>query len=142
MTGEYDDIIHLPHHVSVKHPPMAAIQRAAQFLPFAALTGYDAAIEETARLTDERMELAEDAVTILSDRLKILAERITERPEVTITYFLPDRRKSGGAYVTLSGAVKKVDDHKRIVIMADGTTIPMDGISEIEGAIFETLGEQ
>lgn len=142
MTGEYDDIIHLPHHVSVKHPPMAAIQRAAQFLPFAALTGYDAAIEETARLTDERMELAEDAVTILSDRLKILAERITERPEVTITYFLPDRRKSGGAYVTLSGTAKKVDEHKRIVVMADGTTIPMDGISEIDGAIFETLGEQ
>ena len=142
MTGEYDDIINLPHHVSIKHPHMTAINRAAQFSPFAALTGYDAAIKETARLTDERMELDEYSTNALSDRLQIIAARITEQPEIAITYFRPDTMKSGGSYVTATSAAKKIDEHKRIVIMTDGTTIPIDEIVGIEGAIFETFNDQ
>jgi len=142
MTGEYDDIINLPHHVSTKHPPMAAIGRAAQFSPFAALTGYDAAIKETGRLTDERVDLDEYLANALSDRLQIVAERIAEQPEIAITYFQPDRMKSGGSYVTAASVVKKIDEHKRIVIMTDGRTIPIDEIVGIEGAIFEPLNDQ
>ena len=141
MTGEYDDIINLPHHVSIKHPHMTAIDRAAQFSPFAALPGYDAAIKETARLTDERLELDECSANALSDRLQIIAERIAEKPEIAITYFQPDRMKSGGSYVTATSTAKKIDEHKRILIMADGTTIPIDEMVGIEGAIFETLND-
>lgn len=142
MTGEYDDIINLPRHVSKTRPHMAAIDRAAQFSPFAALTGYDAAIKETARLTDEREELDEYSKDTLRDRLQIIAERIAAQPEIAITYFQPDTIKSGGSYVTATSAAKKIDEHKRIVIMADGTTIPIDEIVGIEGAIFETLNDQ
>ncbi len=138
---EYDDIIHLPHHVSKRHPPMAEIDRAAQFSPFAALTGYDAAIKETARLTDERVELDEYSSNALSDRLQIIAERIAEQPEIAITYFQPDIIKSGGSYVTAARAAKKIDEYKRIVIMADGTTIHIDEIVAIEGAIFGALND-
>lgn len=142
MTGEYDDIINLPRHVCAKRPPMACIGRAAQFSPFAALTGYDAAIKETARLTDERMELDDDSANALNDRLHILAARIAEQPEIAITYFRPDRIKRGGSYVTAACAAKRVDEHRRIVIMADGTTIPIDEIVGMEGAIFESLNDQ
>lgn len=142
MTGEYDDIINLPRHVSRKHPPMAAIGRAAQFSPFGALTGYDAAIKETARLTDEKVELDGYSTNALSDRLQIIAERIAEQPEIAITYFQPDIMKSGGSYVTATSAAKKIDEYKRIVIMTDGTMIPIDEIVAIEGAIFGTLNDQ
>lgn len=139
MTGAYDDILHLPHHVSAAHPPMAAIDRAAQFLPFAALTGYDGAIKETARLTDERVELDDSARDALSGRLQIIADRMKEHPEIAITYFQPDAKKSGGAYVTAGGEVKKIDEYERAVVMADGTVIPMDEIICLEGRIFETM---
>lgn len=142
MTGEYDDIMNLPHHVSKKHPPMAAIGRAAQFSPFAALTGHDVAIKETARLTDERIELDEYSSNALSDRLQIIAEQIAERPEIEITYFQPDPMKSGGSYITAASVAKKIDEYKRIVMMTDGTTIPICEIVAIEGALFGTLSEQ
>jgi hypothetical protein len=142
MTATYDDIINLPRHVSTTHPHMTAIDRAAQFSPFAALTGYDAAIKETARLTDERIELDEYSTNALNDRLQIIAERIVEQPEIAITYFQPDTMKSGGSYVTAASAAKKIDEHKRIVMMTDGTAIPMDEIVGIEGAIFETPSDQ
>jgi len=142
MTGEYDDIINLPHHVSTKRPHMTMINRAAQFSPFAALTGYDAAIKETGRLTDERVELDEYSTNALCERLQIVSERIAEQPEIAITYFQPDRMKSGGAYVTATRAAKKIDEHKRILIMTDGTTIPIDEIVAVEGAIFGTLNDQ
>jgi len=109
MTGTYDDIINLPHHVSVTRPHMTAVDRAAQFSPFAALTGYDAAIRETARLTDERVELDEYIKDALNKRLQIIAERMKEQPEITITYFQPDTKKSGGANITDTGTVKKID---------------------------------
>jgi hypothetical protein len=139
MTKTYDDIIHLPHHVSTTRPHMSAIDRAAQFSPFAALTGYDAAIKETARLTDERIELDEYRKDILSDKLQIIADRIKEHLEIAITYFQPDEKKNGGTYVTAIGTVKKIDEYERIVVMMDSTTIPIDEIISIEGQIFETM---
>ena len=139
MTGAYDDIINLPHHVSATHPHMTAIDRAAQFSPFAALTGYDSAIKETARLTDERVELDEYTKDALSDRLQIIADRIKEHPEIAITYFQPDAKKNGGAYVTAIGTAKKIDEYERVVVMTDGTAIPIDEIISIDGQIFESM---
>ncbi|HOG02081.1 MAG TPA: hypothetical protein PKW41_12110 [Clostridia bacterium] len=139
MTGAYDDIISLPRHVSATRPHMAVADRAAQFSPFAALTGYDAAIKETARLTDERIELDEYMKGALSDRLQIIADRMNEHPEISITYFQPDVKKEGGSYVTAIGAAKKIDEFERVVRMADGTAIPIDEIISIDGQIFEAM---
>ncbi len=138
MTNAYDDIIRLPRHVSAKHPQMAVSDRAAQFAPFAALTGHDAAIKETARLTDERKELDEYTMDALRDRLQMIAERLDERPEITVTYFRPDEKKTGGAYIAAAGVVKRVDEYKRVIVMGDGKMIPIDEIISIEGEIFDT----
>ncbi len=132
MTKTYDDIIHLPHHVSTTHPHMAAIDRAAQFSPFAALTGYDAAIKETARLTDKRVELDEAMKEALSNKLQMVADRLKERHEIAITYFQPDGKKNGGAYVTVINTVKKIDVYERIVVMTDSKVIPVDEIISID----------
>ncbi|RCX17183.1 hypothetical protein DFR58_10877 [Anaerobacterium chartisolvens] len=137
MTRTYDDIINLSHHVSATRPHMTAIDRAAQFSPFAALTGYDASIKETARLTDERVKLDEYVKDALSDRLQIIADRIKEHPEIAITYFQPDAKKSGGAYVTAISTAKKIDKYERVVVITDGTAIPIDEIISIDGQIFE-----
>jgi hypothetical protein len=118
---------------------MTAGDRAAQFSPFAALTGYDAAVKETARLTDEKLELDESMKEALSGRLQIIADRMKERPGISITYFQPDTKKSGGAYVTAIGTVKKIDEYERVVIMTDGTAIPIDEIININGRIFEAV---
>lgn len=139
MTGTYDDIINLPHHVSPTHPHMSASDRAAQFAPFAALTGYEAAVKETARLTDKRLELDEGEKEVLNERLQIIADRIKEYPEIAVTYFQPDSKKDGGAYVTAISAVKKIDKYERVVVMTDGTTISIDEIISIDGQIFETM---
>lgn len=136
MKDAYNDIIDLPHHVSTKHPPMTAIDRAAQFSPFAALTGYDSAIKETARLTDERVELDESTKDALSDRLQIITDRIKEHPEVSITFFQPDAKKNGGTYITAVGSVKKIDEYERVVVMTDGTVIPIEEIVSIDGQIY------
>lgn len=139
MTKEYDDIIDLPHHVSRTRPRMAIIDRAAQFSPFAALTGYNSAIIETARLTDDRVELDEYMKRALNHRLQILGDYLKKHPEIAITYFQPDDKKDGGAYVTANGTAKKIDVYERVVLMTNGTTIPIDGIISIEGQIFETI---
>ena len=118
---------------------MAVIDRAAQFSPFAALTGHDAAIKETARLTDERVELDQYMKDVLSDRLQIIADRIKEHPEIAITYFQPDAKKNGGAYVTAISTAKKIDEYERVVVMIDGTAIPIDEIISIDGQIFKTM---
>ena len=141
MTREYDDIINLPHHVSTTRAHMSDINRAAQFSPFAALTGYDAAIKETGRLTDERVELDEYTKEHLNDRLQIIADQLKEHPEISVTYFQPDAKKDGGAYVTASGTVKKIDIYERIVLMTDDTTIPIYEIISIEGQIFEVMSD-
>ncbi len=137
MTKEYGDIIHLPHHVSETRPGMALINRAAQFAPFAALTGYDAAIKETGRLTDERVELDEYMKDDLNNRLQIIGDRLKEQPEISITCFQPDSKKEGGSYVTVKGRVKKINVFERMVLMIDGTVIHIDDILSLEGKIFE-----
>lgn len=128
---KYEDIINLPHPTSKKHPRMSLHDRAAQFAPFAALTGYDVAIRETARLTDERLELDAEIIAQLNDKLNVIRENLRTEPKVSITYFVPDAKKSGGAYVEHSGIVKKIDEYERKIIMQDGTVIPMEQIREI-----------
>ena len=139
MNGKYDEIMGLPHHVSKTRPQMPMSDRAAQFAPFAALTGYDAAIKETGRLTDERIELDVEALSALDMKYQLLMEALDEAPEVTITYFRPDGRKAGGKYVSAVGAVKKIDDFERRITMQDGAKIPMDDVLSIEGELFSVL---
>ena len=139
QTDRYDDIINLPHHRSCTRPHMSMHNRAAQFMPFAALTGYDAAIKETGRLTDERIELDVEALSALDMKYQLLMEALDEAPEVTITYFQPDERKAGGKYLTATGAVKKVDDFERRITMQDGSKIPMDDVLSIDGELFSSL---
>lgn len=127
----YDDIIDLPHPVSKIHPPMPRGDRAAQFSPFAALTGYEGEIEETARLTERRKPLDEEQSARLERRLQILAEKAAERPEVEITYFLPDERKAGGAYVTVRGSLRRIDEYEKTIVLADGRRIPIAEIAEL-----------
>jgi len=126
--GAYDDIIHLPHPTSPKHPRMPMTDRAAQFSPFQALTGYGAAIRETARLTDQRIELTEDEKTLLDEKLRLLTNTDNE---AAFTYFQPDGKKSGGAYITVLGTIKKLDPLERRLVLANGITIPIDDILEI-----------
>ena len=128
----YDDIINLPHHVSKTRPQMSMHDRAAQFSPFAALTGYDDAVEETARLTDEQYELSEDARNKLDEQLRLIADRIDEQPEIEVTYFVHDVLKEGGAYVTARGLVRRIDEYAREIVFADGTRIGLNAISEIK----------
>jgi len=135
----YEDIINLPHHVSKTRPQMSMLDRAAQFSPFAALTGYDAAIKETGRLTDAKIELGEEAKAALDRKQAYLMEMIGEQPEISITYFLPDARKSGGAYVTATGNLKRFDEYERLLILTDGRKIPMDDITDIESDLFKGM---
>ena len=140
--ADYDDIINLPHHTSRKHPRMPIKDRAAQFAPFAALTGHEAAIRETARLTDEREILSDEAIAVLNEKLKIISKNPGTGQTVKITYFVPDARKAGGAYVTHSGSVRKIDLYEHILIMTDGTVIPVGQISRIDGELFDGSGEE
>lgn len=136
MSGPYDDIIHLPHPSSSHHPRMSRLARAAQFAPFAALTGYENAIRETARLTDCGPELDESEKAALDERLQIIREHLGEQAEIAFTYFKPDEKKSGGSYADAAGVVKKIDVLTRVVVLTDGTKIPIDGIVDIRGELF------
>ena len=135
----YDDIIRLPRPASLGHPRMALPDRAAQFAPFAALTGYEAAIAETARLTDERQELDEYTKAAISDKLRVIADGAAEQHPVSITYFKPDARKRGGGCAAAAGTVKKIDEYSRIIVMASGIEIPIDDIITVDGAVFDRL---
>ena len=129
----YDDIIGFPHHVSATHPHMPIPNRAAQFAPFAALTGHDAAVKETARLTEERRELDDDIKGILDEKLRMVQEMLPVcQPQVAVTYFCPDARKAGGCYMTVSGKIKKVDAYGRSIMMEDNLQIPIGEIYGIE----------
>ena len=119
---KYREIIDLPHHVSKTRPQMPMSDRAAQFAPFAALTGYDSAIRETGRLTDEKIELDEEALTALDMKFQLLMKAIDEEPEASVTYFKPDQRKDGGAYLTETGKIGKIDEYQRLVIMRSGVS--------------------
>lgn len=135
--GKYDDIISLPHHESKRHPKMPALDRAAQFLPFSALNGHDAAVRETERLTESRMELDEARKEELDVHLQLLREQLAQKPQVSITYFVPDARKDGGAYFTVTGTIQKVEETRHQVIMENGTVIPVSDIYGIESTILD-----
>ena len=129
---KYDDIIDLPHHVSTTRPHMPMIDRASKFQPFRALTGYEDAVHETARLTDEKIELTEDEKALLDMRLQRLADETGSQPRVTLTYFQPDKRKTGGAYITITGQLKKIDDYEGALILTGGKRILIEDILEIQ----------
>ena len=139
MTGPYDDIINLPHPTSAKHPRMPLSDRAAQFAPFAALSGYSAALAETARLTDQRMELDEDARAALDLKQQLLLERIKERPEITVTWFQPDEKKDGGRYIVSTGRLKRIHEADQVLILVDGLRIPIGDIVELESECIRGL---
>ena len=134
--GKYDDIINMPHHRSTKHPHMSMIDRAAQFSPFAALTGHDAAIKETARLTDEKLELTEGSKATIDAKLQTIMDAIRSQPEITVTYFKPDERKKGGAYLQITRKVKKIDAIERTIVFTDRSTVPIEDILDIECELF------
>ena len=131
FDDNYNDIIELPHHTSPVRDRMSMINRAAQFSPFAALTGYDEAVKETARVTKEKIELDENVKVMLDEKLQTIAEHLDEHLEVTILYFQPDMKKTGGEYVKMTGTVKKIDQFERNIRMMDGTKISIDEIYEI-----------
>ncbi len=132
----YDEIIGLPRPGLKFHPPMARGKRAAQFAAFDALAGYGEAIREAERETEEKVELSEDMGEMLDVRLAVIGSHIKEQPRVVVTYFLPDERKAGGRYVTVSGKVKVLDGVKRVMVLTDGTRIPIGDVRMIEGEVF------
>lgn len=136
----YEDIVDLPHHISKKHPQPTMADRAARFAPFAAITGYEEMVLEEARVTDERIEMDESSKAALNEKLNMILEFLDEQPEVSITYFEPDKRKAGGAYVTITGTVKRIDEYERIVLMTDEKIIKIDEIYAIESDLFYSLG--
>ena len=127
-SHQYDDIIDLPHHVSAKHPQMSMQERAAQFSPFAALTGYQAAVDETARATDRKIVLSEDRIAAINEALAGLRTNDL----ISAVFFVADERKTGGAYRSAAGAVRKIDAYAGLLLMADGAEIPFDDILSIE----------
>ena len=135
-NGKYDDIINLPNPTPTCRPRMAALDRAAQFAPFAALTGYEESIEETARLTDRKIELSEYEIEELNTKLSFIQEHIKECPEVTITYFQPDERKEGGKYITVTGKVRRIDEANKFVILENGEIIFINKLVEILLLVF------
>ena len=129
---KYDDIINLEYVKSKKHPHMSLYARSAQFAPFAALTGYEDVVRETARQTLERIELDEEIISILDSKLQLIRENMGNKKEVSFTYFEPDLTKSGGAYVTRVGVVKKFDDIEQKIILIDGGEIPINDLIQVE----------
>ena len=134
---KYEDVINRQHPTSKIHPRMSRTNRAAQFAPFAALTGYEESIEETARLTDRRIELGEDEIAEINEKLNFIQEHIKERPKVTITYFQPDERKDGGEYVTVTGRVRRIDEVNAVVVFEGETILDINTITDIkkEGSV-------
>lgn len=132
MKHPYDDILRLPHHVSKNHPQMSMRDRAAQFSPFAALTGYEDAIGETGRLTEQRRELSEHELSELNKQLTFLLEHRKDNPEICIEHFVADERKSGGSYQTIFGKVKNISLPERIIVLSSGESIHLDDIMSIK----------
>lgn len=133
---KYDDIINLEHHISKKHKQMSLENRSAQFAPFAALTGFEELVKETARQTEERIEIDEELKNILNEKISIIQNQIRNNPKITITYFVPDYKKNGGKYQTITENVKKIDQYNKLIILMNGTIIPIKEIIEITGKIF------
>lgn len=136
----YEDIVNLPPYISKKRPQPTMKDRAARFAPFAAITGYEEMVLEEARVTEERIELDEGAISMLNEKLSMIQEFLDEKPEIRITYFEPDKRKSGGAYVSIIGTVKRIDEYEHIVVMTDGKKIRINEIFSLESQLFDSLG--
>ena len=138
-SDKYKDIINLPHHQSKRRPRMSMIDRAAQFSPFAALTGHNDAIIETARLTDRKIELDEGTKSVLNEKIQMISDYLSEMPTVTFTHFEPDIKKDGCAYLKTTGTVKKIDDFNKEIYLTDGTIILIEHIYEIESELFKLM---
>ena len=136
----YENIVNLPRPVSKKHPEPPLSERAARFAPFAAITGYEEMVLEEARVTEEKIELDECALTIIDKRLNILQNHLSQSPEITVTYFVPDKKKNGGAYRTVTGIVKRIDPYKKFLFMSDDDKIQIEDIYKLEGELFRALG--
>ena len=132
---KYDDIINLEHHISKTHKQMSMQNRAAQFAPFVALTGYEEAVKETARFTEQKIELDEELNNILDEKLRLIQSQIKNTPEITVIYFVPDDKKRGGKYQKITGKIKKIDDYNKFIIFTDGKYIPIKDIIDISGEI-------
>lgn len=141
QSESYEDIINMPHHVSSRHPQMSPLARAAQFSPFAALTGHEDAIRETGRLTEDFRELDEDRRELLDNKIRFLQENLSGHPEVEVTYFQADTKKSGGAYVTVRGRLEKIDVYSCCMVFTDQTVLALDNIIAIEGEVFGCMDE-
>lgn len=135
----YEDIVNLPPHISKKHPQPTMLERAARFAPFAAITGYEEMVLEEARVTEERIELDEGTLAMLNEKLNIIHDSLDSEPVIQITYFEPDKKKSGGAYISITGTVKRIDEYERLVIMSDGKKILIDEIFGLESKLFDSL---
>ena len=133
----YEDIVNLPPHISKRHPQPTMIERAARFAPFAAITGYEEMVLEEARVTEERIELDESTLAMLNEKLNIIHDSLDSEPVIQITYFEPDKKKSGGAYISVTGMVKRIDEYERLVIMSDGKKIRIDEIFGLESRLFD-----
>ena len=136
----YEDIINLPRPISKKYPQPSMMDRAARFAPFAAITNYEEMVLEEARVTEERILLDENELTLLNEKLNIIQEFLGKFPEITVTYFKPDKRKSGGAYISITGTVKRIDQYERKLIMSDDKKIRIDDIYKLESDLFFSLG--
>ncbi len=138
-AADYADLLELPHPTSSRHPRMARRDRAAQFAPFAALTGYDDAIDETARLTDTQCDLSEERREDLDHRQQLLLAHADRHPIVAVTYFLPDARKAGGSYRIVKGVLSGVDEQARVLMLENGHRIPLDMIYELDSELFNKI---
>lgn len=136
----YEDIVNLPRHISKVHPQATMADRAARFSPFAAISGYEDMVKEAARVTEERIDITDATKELLNEKLNMIIEFLDEEPEVTITYFEPDKKKDGGAYISITGTVKRIDEYERIVLMSDDKKIKIDEIYAIESDLFYSLG--
>ena len=136
-VDKYEDIIDLPHYEPKNHTRMSMESRAAQFAPFAALTGYDEAVKETARITDKKIEIDDGLKTLLNNRLQILIDNIKSKPKASFTYFVKDKNKDGGKYITIIGSIKKVDKVKELVILENKTSISINDIINITSDLFK-----
>jgi Txe/YoeB family toxin of Txe-Axe toxin-antitoxin module len=136
----YEDIVNLPRHISKVHPQATMADRAARFSPFAAISGYEDMVKEAARVTEERIDITDATKELLNEKLNMIIEFLDEEPEVTITYFEPDKKKDGGAYISITGTVKRIDEYERIVLMSDDKKIRIDEIYAIESDLFYSLG--
>ena len=136
----YEDIIDMPHHVSKKYPEPTMMERAARFHPFAAITGYEEMVLEAARTTETRIELDEEALSVINEKLNMLRESLDGEPRVTVTYFEPDKKKNGGAYVSVTGTVRLIDEYEQILTLGEDKKIPIREIYSIDGEIFSDFG--